>query len=109
MARPLRTKQAKDVANMIVDIYKAGPLIYCKVFEFNNGSEFQAEVPKMLEKHGVTIQCKTTKYKHTHMAFVEALNKLLTETLFKVQDVQELSNSKKELSTWVKQPYGLVD
>ena len=45
----------------------------------------------MLERHGVTIRRKTTKYKHMHMAFVEALNKLLTENLFKVQDAQELN------------------
>ena len=33
----------------------------------------------MLEKHEVRIQHVTTKYKHTHTAFVEALNKILTE------------------------------
>ena len=42
----------------------------------------------MLEKHEVTIRQVTTKYKHTHTAFVEALSKLLTEELFKVQDAQ---------------------
>ena len=38
----------------------------------------------MLEKHEVKIQRVTTKYKHTHTAFVEALNKILAERLFKV-------------------------
>ena len=33
----------------------------------------------MLKKYGVTIQHTTMKYKHTHTAFIEALNKLLTE------------------------------
>ena len=33
-----------------------------------------------------------TKYKHTQIAFIEALNKLLAENLFKVQDVQESNN-----------------
>ena len=28
VARPLRTKQAKDMAEMIADIYKVGPLTY---------------------------------------------------------------------------------
>ena len=46
----------------------------------------------MLEKHGVKIQHITTKYKHTHTAFVKALNKILTERLFKVQDAQELND-----------------
>ena len=79
VTRPLRTKQAKDVAEMIVDIYKASPLTYPKIFQCNNGSEFKAEVTKMLEKHEVKIRHMATKYKHTHTAFVEALNKMLAE------------------------------
>ena len=47
---------------------------------------------KLLEKHKIKIQQITTKYKHTHTAFVEALNKVLAEQLFKVQDAQELNN-----------------
>ena len=49
------------------------------------------------------------EYKHMHMAFVKALNKLLTENLFKVQDAQELNDPEKVLSTWVKYLYGLID
>ena len=86
-------EQAKDIANMIADIYKVGPLTYPEVFQCHYGSEFKAEVPKMLEKHGVMIRHATTKYKHTHMAYAKALNKLLAEQLFKVQDVQELNDS----------------
>ena len=63
----------------------------------------------MLEKNEVKIQRVTTKYKHTHTAFVEALNKILTERLFKVQDAQELNNPEKVSSRWVKHLYGLVD
>ena len=77
VARLLRTKQACDVAEMIADIYKVGPLTYPKIFQCDNGSEFKGEVTKMLEKHGVQIQQVTTKYKHIHTAFVEALNKIL--------------------------------
>ena len=40
---------------------------------------------------------------------MEALNKILTEMLFKVQDVQELNDPKKVSATWVKHLYGLVD
>ena len=36
-----------------------------------------------------------TEYKHTHTAFVEVLNKILTERLFKVQDAQELNDPEK--------------
>ena len=53
VARPLRTKQARDVAEMIADIYKVGPLTYPKIFQCDNGSEFKVEVTKMLEKHEV--------------------------------------------------------
>ena len=38
VARPLRTKQAKDVADMIADINKVGPLTYLKIFQCDNGS-----------------------------------------------------------------------
>ena len=63
----------------------------------------------MLEKQEVKIWRITTKYKHTHTAFVEALNKILAERLFKVQDAQELNNPEKVSSRWVKHLYGLVD
>ena len=75
----MRTKQAKDKANMISDIYKVSPLTYPKIFQCDNGSELKAEVSKMLEKHGVKIWCTMKKYKHMHTAFIKALNKLLTE------------------------------
>ena len=81
VTRPLRTKQVRDVAEMIADIYKVGPLTYPKIFQCDNGSEFKGEVTKMLEKQEVKIGRVTMKYKHTHTAFVEALNKILTERL----------------------------
>ena len=109
VARPLGTKQAKDVAEMIKDIYKVGPLTFPKVFQCDNGSEFKADVTKLLEKNDVEIKRATTKYKHTHTAFVEALNKVLAENLFKVQDAQELNDLEKVSSTWVKHLYNLVD
>ena len=55
VARPLRTKQAHDVAEMVADIYKVGPLTYPSIFQCNNGSEFKGEITKMLEKHEVKI------------------------------------------------------
>ena len=109
VARPLRTKKARDVTEMIADIYKVCPLTYPKIFQCDNGSKFKAEVTKMLENHGVRIQRSKTKYKHTHTAFIKALNKMLAERLFKVQDVQELNDPDKVSATWVKHLYGLVD
>ena len=114
VARPLRTKQARDVAEMIADIYKVGPLTYPRIFQCHNGSEFKENVTKMLEKNEVKIRQVTTKYKHTHTAFVKALNKFLAEGLFKVhlpapKDAQELNDPEKVSSRWVKHLYGLVD
>ena len=56
VVRPLRMKQVRDVAEMIADIYKVGPLMYPKIFQCDNGSEFKGEVTKMLEKQEVKIQ-----------------------------------------------------
>ena len=47
VARPLRTKQARDVAEMIADICKVALLKYPKIFQCDNGSEFKGEVTKM--------------------------------------------------------------
>ena len=88
---------------------KAGPLTYPSTFQCDNGSEFKGEVTKMLVQHKVKIQRVTTKYKHTHTAFVEALNEILAERLFKVQDAQELNDPERVSATWVKHLYGLVD
>ena len=55
VTRPLRTEQARDVAEMIADIYKVGPLTYPKIFQCDNGSEFKRDVTKMLEKNEVEI------------------------------------------------------
>ena len=63
----------------------------------------------MLEKQEVKIRRVTTKYKHTHTAFVEALNKIPPERLFKVQDGQELNDPEKVSSRWVEHLYGSVD
>ena len=56
VTRLLRTKQVRDVAEMIADIYKVGPLTYPSTFQCNNGSEFKGEMTKMLEKQEVKIQ-----------------------------------------------------
>ena len=75
VARALRTKQAADVATMIADIYKVGPLTYPKIFQCDNASEFKGEVTRMLEKHEVRIRRITVNYKHTHTAFVKPLTR----------------------------------
>ena len=49
----------------IPDVFK-----YPKTFQCDNGSEFKNKVKKLLEKHNVDIRRGTTKYRHTHSAFV---------------------------------------
>ena len=94
---------------MISDIYKVGPLTYPKVFQCDNGTEFKSDAAKLLEKHGVKINRTTTKYKHTHTAFVENLNKVLAQNLFKIQDAQELNDPEKISSAWAKHLYQLIN
>ena len=67
-------------------------------FEF----EFKSEVTKLLEKHNVDILRATTKYKHTHTAFLEAFNKELVKLLFKPINAQNLQDLEKVLTIWVK-------
>ena len=49
VVRPLRTKQAHDVAEMIADIYKVGPLKYPQIFQCDNGSEFKLRFWKRMK------------------------------------------------------------
>ena len=76
-------------------------------------AELSGEKPKVikqwLSRQAFWHQGVKTKYKHTHTAFVEALNKILAERLFKVQDAQELNDPEKVSLRWVKDLYGLVD
>ena len=57
---------------------------------------------KLLEKHNVKIRIATTKYKHTHAAFVEAFNKELAKLLCKPIDAQELQEPENVSTIWVK-------
>ena len=41
---------------MIADINKVGPLTYPKILQCDNGSEFKAEVTKLLEKHEIRMK-----------------------------------------------------
>ena len=67
---------------MLEAIYKKGGVFkYLKVFQCDNGSEFKNEVIKLLEKHDADIRRATTKYKHTHTAFVEAFNRELAKII----------------------------
>ena len=99
----LKPKRSSEAAFVLEAIYKKGGVFkYPKAFQCDNGSEFKNEVTKLLEKHNVDIRRATTKYKHTHTAFVEAFNRELAKLLFKPMDAQELQDPEKVSAIWVK-------
>ena len=92
VAKPLRTKKASDVAFLLKTIYesKANPLKWPEVFQCDNGSEFKADVTKLLEAHDGKINRVTTKYKHRHTAFIESFNKMLQKKFVVVMNAKKL-------------------
>ena len=101
-SRPLKTKKASEVADMLRDVYKKGSLKYPKELHVDNGTEFKADVSKLMKEHDVKVVSATTKYHHNFTAFIERFNKTLGERLFKAQDTQELQNPTKDSKIWVK-------
>ena len=102
VARALQSKKADEVAFVLEAIYKkGGDFKYPKNFQCDNGSKFKSKVTALLESHSVKIKRATTKYKHTHTAFVEAFNRELAKELFKPMDAQELNDPDKISRIWV--------
>ena len=96
VGKPLMTKKSSEFAFILESICKkGGNFKYSEVFQCGNGGEFKGEVTTLLEKHNVVIRRATTKYKHTHTAFVNAFQKELEKLLFKPMNAQELQNPKK--------------
>ena len=79
------------------------------MFHCNNGSEFKIDVTKLLEKHNVDIRRTTTKYKHTHTAFVGAFNKELAKVLFEPMDAHKFQDPEKVSTIWVKNLNSIVN
>ena len=102
VSRPLKTKKASEVADMLKDVYKKGPLKWPTEFHIDNGTEFKADVLKLMKAKDVKVVSATTKYHHNFTAFVERFNKTLGKRLFKAQDAQELQNPTKDSKIWVK-------
>ena len=107
-SRPLRTKKASEVADAFADIYKKGPLKYPEELHVDGGTEFKSQVDKLTREHSVEVKRLTTKYHHNFTAFVENFNKTLADSLFKIQDAQELNDPTKDSKTWIKHLYRLV-
>ena len=103
VSRALRTKKSSEVAFVLESIYKkSGVFKYPKLFQCDNGSEFESEVTKLLEKHNVNIQRTTTKYKHTRTTFLDTFNKELAKLLSKTMDAHELQDPEKLSTIWVR-------
>ena len=101
--RPLRTKKSSEVAFTLEAIYKKGGAFkYPEAFQIDNGSEFENQMTKFLEKHNFEVRRATIKYKKTHTSFVEAFNRELSKLLFKQMDAQELQDPEKASTIWVK-------
>ena len=107
--RFLRTKEAKEVAFALRDIYKAGPLKPPDVVMVDGGKEFQGSVTKLFEKHRTKIDREVTKYHHGHTGLAERFNKSFAERAFKLQDAQELNDKEYVSKIWVKYAYGIVE
>ena len=100
VARALKTKKSSEVAFVLEAIYKNGGVFkYSKAFQCDNGLELKKKLTKLLEKHNLDIRRATTKYKHTHTAFVIAFNRELAKLLFKLMDAQD---PEKISTIWVK-------
>ena len=57
---------------MVEEINKKGGVFkYPEMFWCDNASEFKSDMTRVLEKQDVDVWRTTTKYKHTHTAFVE--------------------------------------
>ena len=100
-AKPLATKQAKEVADALSNIYKQGPLKWPKVLQVDPGREFMGVVNQLLEKHGVSVRRGHVNI-HRDQGIVERFNRTLAERLFGYQYAQEMRLSPGERSTqWV--------
>ena len=107
--KDLKTKKASQILFVLEAIYKKGCVFkYPKVFQCDNRYEFKIDMTKLLEQRKVGIRRTITKYKHTHTAFVEALNKKLEKQLFKPMDAQELQDLQKVSGIWIKNLNSIV-
>ena len=107
--KDLKTKKASEILFVLEAIYKKGCVFkYPKVFQCDNRYEFKIDMTKLLEQRKVGIRRTITKYKHTHTAFVEALNKKLEKQLFKPMDAQELQDLQKVSGIWIKNLNSIV-
>ena len=88
-AEPLSTKEAKEVADALLHIYKRGPLTWPRLIQVDPGREFMGAVNQLLAKHDVQVRRGRVDL-HRDQAIVERFNRTLAERLFGHQYAQEM-------------------
>ena len=89
VATPFRTEKANEVAFVLEAVKKIVCLNTQRYFNVIMGQSLKV-MSNLLEKHNVDIWRTAIKYKHIHIAFVEAFNKELAIYLFKPEDAHDL-------------------
>ena len=107
-ARPLRTKQAAEVAKALQCIYDEGPLEWPKMCQTDAGSEFKGAVEQLYESHGTSVR-HSDAGAHTQQAFVENMNRWLGLRIFKAAQAKELIAGEPQPPTWVKDLPKILD
>ena len=96
----LTTKNSKEVAQAFQWIYENTPLTYPKTLIIDDGKEFYGDTTKLMEKHGVMIQCGDPSQYHLQ-GTVERFNRTLADRLFSYQYYKELEDPLKSNREWV--------
>ena len=80
-AKPLTTKEAREVAAALERIYNRSSLSWPKLLQVDPGREFMGAVNQLLSKHNVEVRRGRVDI-HRDQAIVERFNRTLAERLF---------------------------
>ena len=102
-AEALTTKNSEEVAAAFQKIYSR-KLKYPKILQVDSGTEFKADLTKLMTKHSTNIRRGETN-NHTQQSLVERFNRTLAEKIFGVQYAKEIllaaRNDTERVTTWV--------
>jgi len=100
-AELLTTKEAREVAAALEQIYSRSLLSWPKLLQVDPGHEFICAVNQLLSKHNVEVRCACVDIHRDH-AIIERFNRTLAERLFGHQYEVEMSLPDNKRSTeWV--------
>ena len=80
-AKPLTTKEAREVAAALERIYSRSPLSWPKLLQVDPGRELMGAVNQLPSKHNVEVRRGRVDI-HRDQAIVERFNRILAERLF---------------------------